>query len=313
MKDLNKRFLEPDSTWKELGIKNQEEYLEKIYVEGRFHKNVPEVISKDFKIVESLIYYSYFNYRLIDEAFGKATRNFESSVDIRMEELELEKRKGFENLKSKLDRLQIYYSSELTNQYKVLKELRNTFAHHKAGRLMGITVVNGFIHVINMINSLFLSKTQIENKERLLKELTVESNHLRKGTFVLENEKNRYLVWSAVPQTCWKNDDEKLKSFWVFHPIINASEITDINHFPEPFYYNLKDIEINDSGIKGINLENGEVIKMSATDHKDNINFYKNHFQLMKKTELDLKQTYAHLLQYNIGKRVSKFLFNEAW
>jgi hypothetical protein len=313
MKDFNLKFLEPDSNWKELGIKNQKDYLDKIYIEGRFHKNVPDVIKMDFKLVESLIFYSYFNYRLIDEAFGKATRNFESSVDIRMDELNLERQKGFESLKSKIDRLQKYYSTELTNQYKVLKELRNTFAHHKAGRLLGITVVNGFIHVINMINSLFLSKIQIEHKERLLKKLTIESSHLRKGTFILENAENRYLIWSAVPQTCWKSDDKNLKSFWVFHPIVAASEITDINHFPEPFYYNLKDLEIYDSGMKGVNLESGGIITMTATDNEDNINYYKKHFQLMRKTDLELKQMYAHLLQQNIGKRVSKFLYKEAW
>ncbi|HKK88804.1 MAG TPA: hypothetical protein VJ917_08135 [Saprospiraceae bacterium] len=312
MKDKS-NYLEQDPIWEKLGIENQKQYLDEIYVKGRFHENVPSVIKDDFEIVECLMFYSYFNYGLIDEAYGKATRIFESSVEVRMEELELEKSPRFENLKTKLDRIQEYTTQNLLHQYQALRGLRNTFAHHKSGRLMGITIVDIIVHVINMINSLFLSKNQLVAQDTLLKELISTSNHLRDGVFVLENSRNRFLVYSSVPYACWKNNGEKVKSFWMFHPVIDAQEITENNVFLKPFCYHLKDIKFSKAGMKGVEIKSQEIIKVSKTIHEKDIGKYKNHCQLMKNTSPELKGIKTTLLNRTINISASKFLYEVAW
>lgn len=129
-------YFEPDKIWNNLGINSQEDYIDKYMVKGRFHSLVPEKIVYEYKIVERLLFYSYFCYPLIDEAFSKSTRIFEASVTLRLQKEGLIK-KGFESLSSKLKRLKEHCSIDLFEQWEKARLLRNEFAHMEAGRTKG--------------------------------------------------------------------------------------------------------------------------------------------------------------------------------
>ena len=300
-----------DSVWENFGIKSQADFNQNYITIGKFHKNVPEVIQNDFKIVESLQFFSYYKYAIIDEAFGKATRIFEASIDIKINSLGIEK-KGFEPLSSKIRRLEEYSSSELHKQWVHSKEIRNLFAHHKAGRLMGVTLIRGFKHIVNMINSVFLEKHEIIEKENLLKLIVKESIHLKKGLFIMEYNRNKYLVWSMQPYTALLKDGLE-QSFWVFHPVFGVNKIESVSDFPEPFKLNLKNLEITNDGLSATIIETEETINITKTDKIENIAKYEFHLKQMRDLNLDLEHDYTLILQSDINKAITNFIYLYAW
>jgi hypothetical protein len=303
-------FLKPDF-WDIFGIKSQEDFINKFISKGKFHKNVPKKIQNDYKIVERLLFYSYYNYPIIDEAFGKSTRIFEASIDLKIEELKIEK-KGFESLNSKIKRLEKYSSDELYKEWLRSKDLRNTFAHHKAGRLMGIVLINAFKHNINMINSVFLTKNEILEKENSLESIKQKSNHLKKGLFIMEYKGKSFLIWSMIAyNSVIKNGIEK--SFWVFHPVYGKSTIQKVSDFPNPFLLNLKDLKIDINGLTAEIIETNEIIKISKTENSLNKEIYNEHQKQMINIDLTLKQNYWFYLESELKKGVSNFMYNYTW
>lgn len=310
-KEQISEYLQPDTIWKVFGIKSQEDFIHKFITKGKFHKNVPEIIRKDFKLVEQLQFYSYYSYPLIDEAFGKSTRIFEASIDLKIADLGIEK-KGFESLNSKIKRLERYSSTELHKQWLHSKELRNIFAHHKAGRLMGITLLKAFKHINNMINSVFLQKKEITERENSFKKIANESEHLKKGLFIMEYNSNHYLIWSMIPYTS-SNRNGIEKSFWVFHPVYGQKQIKEVSDFPNPFKLNLKNLKINKYGLSASVIETNENITIIETNVKENIDKYKLHNEQMINLNLDLKEKYWFILESELNKGVTEFIYNHTW
>jgi hypothetical protein len=310
-KEQISEFLKPDTIWEVFGIKSQEDFINKFVTKGKFHKNVPEIIRKDYKIVEHLQFCSYYNYPLIDEAFGKSTRIFEASIDLKIADLGIEK-KGFESLNSKIKRLEKYSSNELHKEWLHSKELRNIFAHHKAGRLMGITLFNAFKHINNMINSVFLKQQEIIQKENSLKKIITKSEHLKKGLFIMEYNGHRYLIWSMIPYTASDINGIE-KSFWVFHPVYGEMQIKAISDFPNPFKLNLKNLKINKNGLSASVIETNETISIIATNTKENIDKYKLHNEQMLNLNSDLKEKYWIVLESDLNKGVTEFIYNHSW
>lgn len=304
-------FLEPDSVWEIFGIKTQEDFVEKFITKGKFHKKVPKSIQKDYKTVERLQFYSYYNFSLIDEAFGKSTRIFEASVDIKISNLGFESKK-FESLTSKIKKLKDVSSNELNDKWLHAKELRNIFAHHKAGRLMGIAILNAFKHNINMINSVFLEHQEILDKENLLKKIAKKSEHLKDGLFIFEYQGKRFLIWSIVPYSSSFSDNLE-KSFWVFHPVYGNKSIKDTSDFPAPFKFNLKDIEIKENGMTAKVLETNESIKIYETNNNLDKELYEKHKKQMLKIDLRTKENYWIILENDLNKSVSNFIYNFHW
>lgn len=313
MSDLDyiSKYLQADAIWQNFGIKSQADYIQNYITKGKFHVNVPEVIQNDYKIVERLQFFSYYGYPLIDEAFGKATRIFEASIDFKINALGIEK-KGFEPLSSKIRRLETYSSNELHKQWVNSKELRNLFAHHKAGRLMGITLIKAFKHIVNMINSVFLEKNEITEKENVLKKIAKESAHLKKGLFIMEYSGNKYLVWSMQPYTASLKDGLE-QSFWVFHPVYGVNKIERVSDFPEPFKLNLKNLKITNDGLSATVIETEETVKITKTYNIDNIAKYEFHLKQMLDLNLDLKDNYMLFLHRDINKAITDFIYLYAW
>ncbi|MFT6601193.1 MAG: hypothetical protein ACJAZZ_000311 [Dokdonia donghaensis] len=310
-KEVIFEYLKPDTTWQALGIESQEEFISHFFIKGKFHKNVPEIIQKDYKIAEHLLFLSYYNYALIDEAFGKLTRIFEASINIKLADLGIEK-VGFESLNSKIKRLEKYSSNELHKQWLHSKDLRNIFAHHKAGRLLGITLFKAFPHINNMINSVFLYKNEIINKEKSLKKILAASEHLKKGHFIMDYDNKSYLIWSMIPYTSTIYDGVE-KSFWVFHPVFADKEIIEVTDFPNPFILSLKNLKINKYGLSASIIETNETIKVAVTEINNNIDKFKIHNKKINNLSLDLRRKYWYILEDKINEEITKFIYNHTW
>uniref|UniRef100_UPI00109D765C hypothetical protein n=1 Tax=Candidatus Ulvibacter alkanivorans TaxID=2267620 RepID=UPI00109D765C len=268
-------YLKPVAIWDVFGISTQQEFVEKFVTKGIFHKNVPEKIVNDYHTVERLQFYSYYHYPLIDEAFGKSTRIFEASIDLKISELDIAK-KGFESLNSKIKRLEAFTSGELHKKWLHAKEMRNMFAHHKAGRLMGIVLLNAFKHNINMINSVFLGKKEIIRRSVSLENLKENAIMLNKGLFVLKYKSKRFLIWSLIPYSTSGFENGQM-SFWVMHPVYGEKAIKDLNDIPSPFMFNLENVLIENGNLSANVIETNEEILVKPTSNPKDIELYKLH------------------------------------
>lgn len=309
---MNMNYLEPDDIWEIFGIKSETDFREQYLLLGKFHSLVPKKIIEDYKLVERLLYYSYFHYPLIDEAFSKSTRIFEASVTLKLE-IEGIKKDGFETLHSKLNRLKKYCSNDLFEQWKNAKELRNNFAHREAGTLMGIALVNGFKHNLNLINSIFLEPATILEKENNYKELLRQSEHLVNGFFVLEHDDKRILVAHARPFTTGiiKNLGQSL---WVFIPIIGDKIIEKTSDLPKAFILKLENLQINKTGLSAIDSATKKPIKLTTTDNFENLEKFILHNSRIKDLEIEsqnISREYMAMLKHKTNKEIAVFLYED--
>lgn len=311
MHEIN--YLKPDEIWEMFGIKSEADFRGKYLFKGKFHSLVPEKIINDYKIVERLIYYSYYNYPLIDEAFSKSTRIFEASITLKLEIADL-KKDGFESLNSKLKRLKEFCSNDLFEQWKRAKELRNQFAHREAGVLTGIVLMNAFKHNLNLINSIFLEPTAILNKENNLKKLLQQSEHLAKGLFILEYENTKILIYGARPFTTGIINNLG-KSLWVFIPIIGNKILQQLNDFPNSLILKLENVEINEKGLIATDADSKEVIQLTATENVENVkklNLHNKRIAELEKISPNVSLEYITMLNHKIAKEIANFL-HEDW
>ncbi|MFD2938553.1 hypothetical protein [Flavobacterium notoginsengisoli] len=264
------------------------------------------------KVVERLMYYSYFNYPLIDEAFSKSTRIFEACVTLKLEISGL-KRDGFESLHSKLTRLKELCSNDLFEQWRGAKELRNHFAHHEAGVLMGIFLMNGFKHNLNLINSIFLESTAILDKEKKLKDLLQQSEHLVKGLFILEYKTQKILIYGAkLFATGIINNLGK--SLWVFIPITGDKIIKHVNDFPASLILKLENVQINEKGLNAIDAITKEVIQLTVTENAENVekfNLHNKRIAEIEKISPNISLEYMSMLKHETAKEISDFLYED--
>lgn len=303
-----KNFLEPDKTWESFGITSQEDFQKKFVTIGKFHKNVPKEIVSDYEIVERLQFYSYYKYALVDEAFARATKIFEAGVNIKIRSLKLEKEKGFESLNAKIKKLEKFTSSELNKQWNHSREIRNIFAHHEANRLFGSTLLNSFMYIINMINTLFLEKDEILNHEKALLELQNKAIKYEKGLFIMNFKGKPLLIWSCIPYTISTNIKENI-SLWCFHPVYKTKELKKLNDFPPPIIIGLEKINIDNDIFKAKCIDNNHDIQIQGTNKTENIIQYEIYNQTMLNADTQLKQLYWNVLEKKIGNEVSKFLY----
>jgi hypothetical protein len=305
-------YLEPDNIWEIFGIKSETDFREKYLLLGKFHSLVPKKIIDDYKLVERLLYYSYFHYPLIDEAFSKSTRIFEASVTLKLE-IEGLKKDGFETLHSKLNRLKKYCSNDLFEQWKNAKELRNDFAHREAGIFMGIALINGFKHNLNLINSIFLEPCTILEKENNHNELLKQSEHLINGFFVLEHDDKRILVAHARPFTTGiiKNLGQSL---WVFIPITGEKSIEKNSDLPKAFILKLENLQINKSGLSATDSTTKKSINLTTTDNFENLKKFTVHDSRIRALEIesqDISREYMAILKHETNKGIANFLYED--
>ncbi len=310
MNEIN--YLEPDEIWKIFRVKSESDFRDRYLLKGKFHPLVPEKIINDYKIVERLTYYSYFDYSLLDEAFSKSTRIFEASITLKLEMSGL-KKEGFESLDSKIKRLKDLCSNDLFEQWRLAKKLRNVFAHREAGELMGIALMNAFKHNLNLINSIFLESSIILKKENILKNLLQKSNHLLKGNFVLEYKNTKVLIYGARPFSTGIINNLG-KTLWVFIPITGNKIIEKSSDFPNSLILKLENIEISEKGLNAIDAETNEVVRLTVTENVENVEKFNLHnirITEIEKLSPNISLEYMTMLKQKTVKEIVNFIYDD--
>jgi hypothetical protein len=313
MKNIIEEFHQADPIWSIWKSSDFKEYEKKFLIRGKFHRNVPEEIIKEYKTVERLLCYAYYHYPLLDEAFSKATRIFEASINKRIEQLSLNIPNGYVSLEKKIKKIKPFTSAALLDEWTKARKARNIFAHPEAGRVFGITITRSFYQMINIINTIFLDKEVIDENENKLENLKKEAEHLKNGLYKLNLNGKNILIWSIIPYSYFEVNKIE-KSFWVFHPVFTYfPQTTQKLDFSLPIYLNLKDVTIHENGFSDLNLENNENIEAETTDNILNVEAYKKHNDIVYSSDNDVKQLYFIHLETELTYAVVKFLYSECW
>lgn len=173
--------------------------------------------------------------------------------------------------------------------------------------------MRAFYQMVNIINTIFLDKTQIEKNENGLKLLQTDSEHLKKGLFKFNRQNINFLVWSIIPYSYFAIDSIE-KSFWVFHPVFTYfPQNTDKLDLSLPISLGLKNVEISKEGLVGNILNSDEKIIVIRVNDPKNLSLFENHEKLIVSSEFEVKQTYLHILEAEITFELVKFLYFECW
>lgn len=312
MINLIQQYHTPDQRWTIWKADSYESFIKKFMVLGKFHKKVPSVVVDEYKIVERLLCYSYYHYPLLDEAFSKLTRVFESSIKLRQKELGLPIKEN-EPLEKRLKKIEPFTSPTVFQDWHKVRKIRNYFAHPEAGKYMGITIVRGFYQMINIINLIFLDKSEIESNESLLDELKKSALHFKEGLYILQYDGKKYLIWSFLPYSLFRTSGEA-KSFWVFHPVLKYfPQTVEKLDFSLPLYLNLKNIAISNNRFEATILDSGEKIIVSTNLDPLNQELLKKHREIVFSSELKVKEIYWYYLETELSFALIKFLYEECW
>lgn len=306
-----KDFLKPDKTWEAFGFTSKEDFIEKFVTPGKFHKNVPIDIQKDYEIVERLQFYSYYEFELLDEAFARATRIFEASVDLRIRSLGLEKKDKFEPLHDKIKKLEKHTIPELYVAWENVRKLRNLFAHHVAGRVLADHIFHAFKDIINLINTIFLEVSDILPNEELFKGLKVDAASFEDGLFLAKLQENFTVISSCWPHALVTNNGKE-QSLWCLRLIYPREVISDLDDFAVPIYLTLEDVEITGNVIKAKAVDWNDDIEIFPTDIPECVTRKDLYNKAVVNAPLQLKEQHDELMRRLLEMAASKFFYN-AW
>lgn len=312
VKSTQFKFLEPDPLWEAFGINSQQEYVDKYVIKGKFHSHVPEAVRNDFRIVERLLFYSYYHYPILDEVYSKLTRIFESSVNLRMQELNIKVKKN-DGLFRKLELLEPHLSENLSKSFDGVRKLRNSLAHPNTVGLMGITIFNGIYTLCNLLNQLFLDKESIDKYDSKVESYASQSKHLQKGLYILEYQHSKLLIESALPVAIGGNSDT-LSSLWVFHPVLSRfSKTKDDYKLTYPIILSLKEVKIEKSGISAKELHSNDLVELVITEKKENIRKQENFKKQVYASTPDVVKMHMSFVEGKVMDEIEKFMQSERW
>jgi hypothetical protein len=285
-----------------------------ILVKGKFHKDVPKDVIKEFKAIEYLLAHSYFYYPMLDIAFFKTTTVFEMAVRLRCQQLKIEiPNKKHTSLNTLLEKLAEVSHPSLPEDWKKVKYIRNHLAHPKQRSLLGITIINGVSQIVNVLNKLFLPVKFFDDLETQLNQLRKETKVLSSGLFVLEYNGSRYLIYGALPYISFTKSDKEI-SFWGFHPVLKdfPQTLNDLSII-SPICLHLTDIMINNEELTATILHTEHQIKVYKTEKTENKEVYAKFIGQSKTAEPGVNKLYLEFIEEELSKGIVKFMYEEFW
>jgi hypothetical protein len=305
-----KDYLEPDKRWEQYKFSGQEDYIEKVVIEGCFHEQVPEDVIKAYTTSEYLMAYAYYHWEMFDEALKKCLFTLEMAIKLKAQEkgiaLKTKNKKGKKYDRRLLDIIDDVcnevYLSNLKIYLNKARRLRNHFAHPIGHHFSGPHGTSIYImHVINVLNRLF--KTDKWHKEYAKKTETIGKrlNALTKKVLKVEADNPAFLI-SRIHRFELINDHLILSVI----PVLNKYQVSDKSFKgDEVKVYSIFDFQINENEISGI-LENGETIRISVTNHRENQKALFDYLDYQNQLSDEQTLVQSESLEYNTSIEMAK-------
>lgn len=211
-------FLTPDQRWTIWNCNTFQEYMDKYFIPGKFHKDVPEKVKFAYLTVERLVAHSYYYYPLTEEVDSKLTRVFEMSVREKGKQLQFTFRKKHPMINDFIDAFRGHpeIDQELVFHMEGMKNLRNFYAHPDNSNYYGPAGFQKKYFYINFINRLFSPKEYYISQIEKTQEIGENFKDLYDGIFVYEKGGKRFLINAARPLSISPFTNT---SFWVLMPV----------------------------------------------------------------------------------------------
>lgn len=284
--ELDKKVLpyhEPDSIWLSFqGITDFESFISKLVMVGQFHQNVPEAVTKSYRIAEHLMAYSWYHYPVIDKALVKLLRTMELAIKLRCEQLKIplhtqdaKANKRKKNLNSLIDDLKkTEPDKEIIDILHWLRGVRNYLMHPERETLFGTIALNHIRQCLIMYNALFLSNDFFLRNKKKLEEVKLLLKEVTRDLCILEHTGHRYIVYEADIIEAYEVDS---KWFFLFSAKAVPNDFSAMlakDCYPTPITYMITDIKISNNEITGIVTECEEPFILSINTHPQNMETY---------------------------------------
>lgn len=315
-------YYDPDDRWEILyQIDSRQAYEDKFVVKGKFHNRVPDDVKMDFEIAERLMAYSYYCYPMYDEALKKLLGMTEMAVKLRCTQLDIsldykdKKGESKQRVLSQLIDLLLKRENDkpLHDVLTKARRIRNIFAHPDRHTFLGGMVYNSVIQVINTINFIFLDEQVFKESKNYLNELLQSNDPFEHGNFILEHNDYRYLAYCGRCLDVFKVKGEWI-GLWVFYPVItNMKEQIEKNKYNIPIFTTLKDVEIKDSCLHGVDVASDKPVRFLTTTESKNLEKFVDFEQQLKECKNIDIELYKHWINEEIGKKIVHHRYKYYW
>lgn len=277
-------WYEPVDIWNMFGINSKKEFVASYVIEGKFHKNVPEDISKSFVTVSYLLAHSYYHLPMFDEALSKALLIMEMAVKLKAEELGIDlknkpNKKGErwnKNLSGLIDELCLEKSLEfLKSDFNRAREIRNHKMHpsrHSFAGTMSYASPNSRLFV-NILNLLFLDYDGLNKMQKKINDLELSLLPFKNGLFVLEFNNQRILIDGFHTFKFREFEDKSILLLYINTLTTKVHEQFVEKKYQEPLIIEFSEFIIEENYIEGLDLE-GHSLKIYVDDSEANLKTY---------------------------------------
>jgi hypothetical protein len=278
-----KKYLRPHTVFGELTF---EEYCIRI-PELYFKPEVPKDVIKNFEVVENMMALSYYEYRLIDEAYTKAIYTFEMAMRIRYRDFfnDPNNRLGFHDFVTKLSDLNLFETG--IDVLMTLKYSRNTKAHPDRHTFGGMIYWNRMEYISRLINEMYENRAL--RSERVSISVKLKDQLRRAGlenSIVMETHDVQTILYKL--QLLFVNNKISPPTFlFAYTPLFDLT--VEENSVRVPEIYDLKLISpiVINGTLEGISTSTNEKVKFSPIHyHSDLFSEFENWNNEFSKQEI---------------------------
>jgi hypothetical protein len=316
-------WYEPVDIWDMFGVNSRAEFVARYVVEGKFHKNVPEDISKSFVTVSYLLAHSYYHLPMFDEALRKSLLIMEMAVKLKAKELKIDlklapNKKGVvfdKKLWKLIDEICQYNElSFLKSDFDRARDIRNNRMHpdrHSFSGTMSFADVNAQFFV-NVINMLFMSSEQLVKLHTEIEQLEVVLHPFKTGLFILQFQGKKILIDGFYTFKYREFEMNKLLLLYINPLTTSVHEQFIEKKYPEPLIISFKDFKIKEEGIEGVDL-GGKLMKIYIDDKEQNLKTYYNYLEALSKIPEKDMNTFFQLNSSNALWQMERIIYENCW
>lgn len=311
-------YHQPDSRWEIFGLPDFETYQQKLVVKGLFHPSVPKDVVEAYEIAEYMMAHAYYHYPLYEEAFSKLLRITEMAVKLRCTQLGIELKKSCSSFNKNFSTLiNDLCKAEPEKDFKEgldrLRRLRNSFMHPDKHTYSGSMAKGAIQSTVTLLNEMFIAgkifKQLLQQQESVEKQIY----NYRNGLFVLEYMDKRYLIEGIEINAAILVSDKWIY-YLVAHPIsINICEDMKKHSYSMPLLYFVTDLSSGDNCITANEVENNDPVKITITDHRDNLVTYQKFVCERQQAAENDKTIYDHYMKDTIARKENEFWYKWLW
>ncbi|MFN8166806.1 MAG: hypothetical protein U0X76_11745 [Bacteroidia bacterium] len=263
-----------------------------------FREGVPDDVIKNFDVVEKMMALSYFEYRLIDEAYAKALLSFEMAMSIRYKEFSKDNKfRSFNSLIIELSKLGLF-ETEL-EYLKHIKYMRNHFSHPTMHNFGGTVYWNRIEHISRLINEMYEDVNLRKKRLALSAEFNEQLKQANLEKFVVMEINGECTLLYSLQLLFVNNKRNPHTYLLACTPLFDLTIDDGSAKVPHIFKANLTLPELKNNCLTGISFSAKQKVSFtSANKHPEFANFFEDWNSEFSKEKTKIH--FTHAIYFNI-------------